>query len=238
VSSGGTYTTKCASGGGLKTAGERCYSNNECRAGLFCVGGVDAKCTYVCCPGDADPCHGGLCNTQFNTGNQSYYMYVCSFAPECKLLIANACEPGLDCHVEDAKQGLATCGSPSGNNVPELGECKFLNDCDDMQQCQQISSTKRVCLYYCYLDQNGMGTPGLGGCPAGEACVSQVGNYKIDFHIPNVGVCYPPGGIKDAGAPDASDAGDAADDDGGQPDAAMPDADPPDADPPDADDGG
>jgi hypothetical protein len=96
-----------------------------------------------------------------------------------------------------------------------------------MQQCQQVGGTKRVCLYYCYLDQKGAGTPGLGGCPAGEACVSQVGNFKVDFHIPNIGLCYPPGGIvKDAGAPDASDAGgDGGPTDGGQTDADVSDAD-------------
>src|SRR5689334_4949211 len=66
VPANGDYTTKCVLASGLKTAGEPCFSDSECDAKLFCVGGqLDAKCAAVCCESIKDYCNGGTCNFTF-----------------------------------------------------------------------------------------------------------------------------------------------------------------------------
>lgn len=188
--SGGDYVTKCVPSNGLKTVGEPCYGDGECEAKLFCVGGLlDSKCAAVCCDSIKDFCNGGTCNYNLGFGN-NYYMTICRYATECKLLTENACEPGLDCHVEDKQQGLATCGSKSPQPVGELETCHFLNDCGDMQDCFTTSPSGGTCYYYCFLSETGLPV-GLGGCPVGEICVDKIGTVAVDFNIPDIGLCIP-----------------------------------------------
>ena len=210
VSSSGVYKTKCVASNGLKTSGERCHSENECVAGLFCVGGkLDAKCAPVCCDSIEDYCNGGTCNYNYGFAGTTGYMKICRYATECQLLTENACEPGLDCHIEDREQGLATCGSPSSNPSPNLGPCTFLNDCGNMQDCFGAQGATK-CHYYCYLGDT-ESAPGLGGCPAGQKCSTKVGPFPVDYNIDGVGLC-----IVDPNAipPDAGDGGPATGDAG------------------------
>lgn len=204
----GGYVTNCAISTGLKTAGEACNTVSECVDGLFCI--LD-KCTPVCCRDDSVPCAGGICNVSAKYG--SYNMYFCHYAPTCDLLTPNACATGLECHIEDVKQGLATCGEPSGAKAPNLGPCNFINDCGNMQQCQgPTTNNPGVCRYYCWLDAQG-GTPaGLGGCPEGQSCKNKVGTATLNFGVPGLGLCFldattPDGGTDGGDAGDAGDAG-------------------------------
>jgi hypothetical protein len=201
---GSGYSTICVGSTGLKTAGETCYSPGDCDAQLFCISG---KCTSVCCHGSGEPCDGVLCSLSVTYGND--FMYVCHYAVMCELLTANACPAGFGCHVEDSSEGLATCVQPSGANSPELGSCKYLNDCGDNQQCFAPTGTG-TCHYYCYLGGSSA-QPGLGGCPTGEACLAFYNGASTSEGVSGVGLCYPVDGQTDAGGHE--DAGD--DDDGG-----------------------
>jgi hypothetical protein len=74
----------------------------------------------------------------------------------------------------------------------DLGPCKFLNDCGDMEHCIGSASIgKGTCHYYCYLDQVNPAKPaaGLGGCPAGQKCQAVVDGASTDVGIPNIGLC-------------------------------------------------
>jgi len=202
AASGGDYTTQCAPGGGLKTAGEVCYSANECAEKLYCIAG---KCSPVCCRDNAAGCNGAICDINVKIGQ--YEAFFCHYAPRCELLTANACPDGLDCHIEDPKQGLATCAEPSGNPAPDLGPCQFLNDCEDMQQCYSFGSSA-TCHYYCWTNAAPGAAPGLGGCPEHQACKTTFGGQKVDYGVPNLGLCFSdgtgPDGGSDGGPKDAA----------------------------------
>jgi len=213
--SNGTVTTTCTFSTGLKSAGEDCYSATECDAKLICIGQSATqagKCTAFCCPAEPyEPCNGGICNEQVNFGNGAL-AYVCSYAPRCTLLTANACAPGSDCYLETAAgQGIAVCLAPSSAMGGELSVCSYLNDCASMQSCFGIGGGTSVCLDYCALTGSTTGAaPGLGGCPANEACESTYNGQPITIGVPNIGLCIPKGGIvpREAGAgPAPGDAG-------------------------------
>jgi hypothetical protein len=199
VQSGAVVTTGCVPSEGLKTAGEPCYSSGECDAKLTCVGSPISKCVAFCCnDAQAEPCHGGLCNTQISLDTSgAYYAYVCSYGMHCTLLTPDACPAGQGCYVEDEAQGLALCDSRSPTPVPELGACTFLNDCATMQSCYfPTGFSSGVCLYYCDLTGSGTGaTPGLGGCPSGEKCQASYQGKAISTGVPNIGLCIPEGGL-------------------------------------------
>src|ERR1700749_1632102 len=97
------------------------------------------------------------------------HMLFCRYAQKCELFMENACPMGFGCRIEDTNQGLATCGQPSGAFAPDLGTCKFLNDCADMEHCYASGGTS-TCHYYCKVAGSSEG-PGLGGCPTGQICV-------------------------------------------------------------------
>ncbi len=130
--------------------------------------------------------------------------YVCSYAPRCTLLTASACAPGTNCYVETAAgEGIAVCLEPSGTAVGELDTCTYINDCETMQDCFQVSSGSSVCLYYCALTGGATSAaPGLGGCPSGETCKNAYGGQAITTGVNNIGLCIPNGGIvpKDGGS--------------------------------------
>lgn len=183
--SDGDYVSMCKPSAGLKSAGETCYSEAECKAKLFCVAG---KCAAVCCRDDNRPCNGGICDITVPFGIRK--VYFCHYAPKCDLLTPNACPLGLGCHIEDKDQGLATCVAPSGTPAPDLGPCLYLNDCDDMEQCYATgTSGTSTCHYYCFLSGSSA-APGLGGCPDGQTCQSSYQGKAIDFGVPNVGLCF------------------------------------------------
>jgi hypothetical protein len=193
-SGNGTWTTQCVSANGLKAEGEPCVADEECRAKLTCAAG---RCSPVCCAATNEPCLGGICNLFIqldNTGKVN--KQVCHYAKSCDLLTTKACDTGFSCHIEDIKQGLATCVQPSDKLTTDLGACHFLNDCPDMEQCLDGTPTKAgKCHFYCYLDQVDPSMPGaaLGGCPAGQTCQTKVDGVTFDFNLPNVGLCAPPG---------------------------------------------
>lgn len=209
----GSYRTMCLPSAGLKSAGETCAVESECRDGLFCVLG---KCSPVCCRDDNVPCAGGICDVSSKYG--AYNMYFCHYAPTCDLLTPNACAEGTACHVEDVKQGLATCAEPSGANSHDLGPCEFLNDCPDMEQCYSPTATiQKVCRYYCWLDAP-EGTPaGLGGCPEAQSCRSKSGTVGISFGVTGLGLCFLDTTVPDAGTDSGphTDAGDSGASDSG-----------------------
>ncbi len=181
--------TQCFLGNGLKGLGEDCKAHSECQAGLICVG----QCTSPCCRITNEPCGGGQCNLQLNYGNGDY-VFVCAFNKSCKLLEADACPPGYDCHVDDPTQGLATCSTPSAKMAKDQGTCKFLNDCPSMEDCHDLSDGKGpICRFYCYTDMaRGEGTPGFGGCPSGQNCITSLNSVQIDLGFPGVGLCNAP----------------------------------------------
>ena len=184
----GGWTTHCFLATGLKGEGQKCAADAECLAKLTCAAG---RCTPVCCAATNAPCLGGLCNLliQLDNTNMSNKR-VCHYAKACALLTEDACDQGFGCHVEDSQQGLATCIiKPNGDPVPDLGACKFLNDCNDMEHC-----VGGRCHFYCYLDQPDPLSPGaaLGGCPVGQICqASKVDGVPFNFGIPNIGLCAP-----------------------------------------------
>ncbi len=187
----GVWKTKCRGDTGLKGPGKACSVDQECEAGLFCIGAPEGWCSPVCCQGTNEPCGGGACNINVDLDGvpnvNTAFMMMCSFAPECELLTVNACKTGTECHLSDASQGLATCTAPSGTQVDEGGTCAFLNDCKDMQHCFGEPDGSR-CRYYCLVSGGEGLTPGLGGCPAGQACAD------IDIGVPGVGICQPSAG--------------------------------------------
>jgi hypothetical protein len=204
----GSWTTHCVTANGLKGEGEPCAVDDECRAKLTCAAG---RCAPVCCQATNAPCLGGICYLfiQLDSSNK-VNKQVCHYAKACDLLTTKACDQGFSCHVEDNKQGLATCVLPSGANAPDLGPCHYLNDCGDMEHCIGGSpNTAGQCHFYCYLDQADPGSPGagLGGCPAGQTCHAMtVDGASFDFNLPNVGLCAP-GGSSSTGSGVPSDAG-------------------------------
>lgn len=164
--------TQCNVNGGLKKPGETCTQDTECEKGLLCLGSPadPGFCSHVCCPMSNEPCGPGDCNltVTFNqAGTQTAHF--CTFDPACTLFVASSCAGNTDCH--PAKDGLSTCTAPSGANVPNHGACMFTNDCGDMQACIALGSDPNAttCEYVCKLG-NTTDPPGLGGCPAPQAC--------------------------------------------------------------------
>jgi hypothetical protein len=188
VKSAGVWTTKCNPASGLKGAGKPCQVQSECEEELFCIGsGEFGQCIPICCRTTGEPCGGGACNLEVTfdgTVVPNIYVYMCTYAQQCTLLTENACPAGSECHIEDARQGLASCSPPSDQQVDEGGSCEYLNDCKDMQNCTNEGGMS-FCRYYCYKSAGGTGVPGLGGCPAGQECID------VDLGVDDVGVCQP-----------------------------------------------
>jgi hypothetical protein len=176
-------STVCAPSTGLKGAGEACMVNDECAPGLFCVD----ECTPACCQATNYPCGGGACNVDVTFGG-NVTVRMCAYDKSCNLLTADACSPGTECHISDATQGLATCSTPSTQEVDEGGPCTYINDCHDMQACYDSDNGAGTsCHWYCFVDPTrGTSTPGLGGCPAGQHCVASISG---SFGIPGVSIC-------------------------------------------------
>lgn len=189
----GSWTTHCVTASGLKGEGEKCAADEECLAKLSCAVG---RCAPVCCAATNEPCLGGICNLFIQLdGTNTVNKQVCHYAEACTLLVEDACDKGFSCHVEDNKQGLATCIDSSGSPAPDLGDCHFLNDCSDMEHCLGGSKSKvGKCHFYCYLGQPDPLSPGaaLGGCPVGQACTAgPVDKLTFSFGLPEIGLCAP-----------------------------------------------
>lgn len=185
------WSTHCVLSNGLKGEGEKCLNDDECAEKLTCSAG---RCAPVCCKATNAPCLGGICNLFIRldeTGKVT--KQVCHYAKACTLLVADACEKGYDCHIEDGVQGLATCVQPNVI-MPDLGYCQNINDCSNMEDCFQGKS-KKQCHYYCKLQPDAGALPvGLGGCPMGQACVNKVDGVDVDFNLPDIGLCALLGG--------------------------------------------
>jgi hypothetical protein len=175
----GSSTTSCLGTAGLKGVGSACTADTECQKGMFCFD----VCTPVCCPDNDQPCNGGKCNLQISIQGTSDFFMVCTFSPQCMLFTdPDGCPQGQDCHPDN---GIATCTKPSGNNVPEGGQCQFINDCGNMQACvSPMMGAPAVCRYLC--QPGSSGAAGLGGCPAGQTCAP-----TTIFNIDNTGICHP-----------------------------------------------
>lgn len=178
----GATKTFCQSGGGLKGAGKTCNlnnGNNECQAGLFCIGANDIGiCTRPCCTDNNEPCGGGDCNGEVNFGNVIVTM--CSYSTQCTLFEEGTCADGLKCQLVYANQGLAVCTLPAPMNVAEGQPCQFVNQCGANQVCWAS-----ICRYNCLLT-GGAVDPGKGGCPDTQACADLLPEAAGD-----VGVCQP-----------------------------------------------
>lgn len=179
--------TVCGVNAGLKTLGDTCTQDSECEKGSLCLAppGGTGFCTRVCCPATDEPCGFGECNivVQFDdAATQTAHM--CSFDPACTLFTANACAGNAECH--PSHDGLSTCTDPSPSPSPLHGACMYTNDCGDMQVCIPIGSNPNAptCEYACKLG-NTTSAPGMGGCPAGQAC--DIG--LTGFEGMMVGVC-------------------------------------------------
>jgi hypothetical protein len=151
-------STICRIGGGLKGAGKACTLNEECQAGLFCVG----FCTQPCCQQNDQPCGGGDCNIELGLPG-GVTLFTCSYSEECTLFGADTCKNGQKCQFVYPNQGQAVCTIPAASPAQEGEPCVYINECGSMQIC-----FGGFCRYNCKL--NGGGTPGTGGCPAGQAC--------------------------------------------------------------------
>jgi hypothetical protein len=128
------------------------------------------------CGGEPD-----ACNLEVDyDAKGDFYAMMCSYSPPCKLLVADACPVGTECHLQNTMTGLSVCVGPSTTQVDEGGACKYINDCKDMQYCYLGK-----CRYNCYLSAEGMGIAGLGGCPEGQTCTDQ------GFGAPDIGLCLP-----------------------------------------------
>ena len=186
------WTTHCITAYGLKSEGEVCAVDDECRAKLTCAAN---RCTPVCCKATNAPCLGGICDfhVQFDNSMKANKQ-VCHYAKACALLTADACEQGYRCYIEDDKQGLATCAQPSAVDAPDLGSCSYLNDCPDMAHCLNGSQNHPgFCHFYCDLTQVDPASPkaGLGGCPAGQTCKPTVDGVSFIVALPEIGICAP-----------------------------------------------
>ena len=177
-------STVCAPSTGLKGPGEACMVNDECAPGLFCVD----ECTPACCQATNYLRAAAAPATSTSRSAATSPVRMCAYDKSCNLLTADACAPGTECHISDATQGLATCSTPSAQEVDEGGPCTYINDCHDMQACYDTGNGAGTsCHWYCFVDPTrGAPTPGLGGCPAGQRCVSSATGV---FGIPGVGVC-------------------------------------------------
>jgi hypothetical protein len=177
VNVAGQWMTNCVAGNGLKEPGQACANDNECKPGTRCV---FEKCSPPCCPGNDEPCEGGICNTTDSVTAPGFVTYFCSYLPTCTLFDASACNGGVDgnCY---PNPGSAFCVPPvppiSGAGEP----CESINNCETNQLCVAQTQT---CQWACFLDMSST-TPGAGGCPMGETCTDP------QFGIPNIGVCLP-----------------------------------------------
>jgi hypothetical protein len=176
------WRTKCRTDTGFKGPGKSCQLDQECEAGLGCIGAPNGWCSHVCCPPTNEPCGAGSCNVEVELGGA--FAMMCSFAPQCELFEPDACANAEECHVSDVGQGLATCIAPSDQQVPEGETCKFLNDCADMQHCPLAPNNR--CRYYCALEGWEGLTLEVGGCPAGQSCTAW------PLGVAGVGLCQPP----------------------------------------------
>lgn len=174
----GNTTTKCQPWAGVKPFGAPCTLHDECKPGLFC----GFYCAPPCCRATDDPCMGAGCNfTATFEGAQK--ADICNLAPQCDLFQPDKCADMKDCHF-DSKQGIAIC-TPITGNIPEPTEgvdCTYLNDCGEMQVCQNGK-----CAFSCDVAKQSE-APGLGGCRPGEKCSQYQPEVKI---YPTLGICVP-----------------------------------------------
>lgn len=178
VTTASGVTTKCVSWTGVKGVGASCKLHVECAAGLFCSLGY---CSPPCCPPPgASACD---CNvSQGGFGDPNAKVTMCNYMPACELFAPDACNghPGTQCHrMSFNGELLSICVPPSDQQAPptEGNFCDFLNDCEEGQRCEA-----HVCRYSCLVDSSMSKEPGLGGCPAGQACAEVVSGD-------NIGIC-------------------------------------------------
>jgi hypothetical protein len=173
---GGSLETGCVSGSGLKEAAQDCMTNGECKPGLSCVFG---KCSPPCCPGNDQPCEGGLCNVTDTDTYPGETIYYCSYLPSCELFDPTACSNGQDGNCYPSPFGYSFCVP----GVPPVGgegdTCENLNNCETNMLCAMGN-----CRWACYLDGSNT-TAGQGGCPAGQTCTD------LGLGLPNIGICQP-----------------------------------------------
>jgi hypothetical protein len=192
----GVWSTQCVFANGLKSEGQKCVYHSECLEKLTCESG---RCTPVCCQATNAPCLGGVCDLEVQFGGTGKnFKRVCHYAKACELMTVDACEAGFRCHIQSVTDGVVSCLiEPPNGVVADLGVCHYVNECGDMEHCQNPSGFNGgKCHYYCYLDQANPFSPGagLGGCPAGQTCQSgSLDGKPIVLGIPNIGLCAPGG---------------------------------------------
>jgi hypothetical protein len=172
----------CIPANGLKGVGEACMSADECQRGLQCVGDL---CTPVCCEDNDEPCMGGSCNISVNDPDFGFLFKACSYAQSCTLFDPTSCPDGQNCYFESS--GFATCSQQASSGKMDGEACIYRNDCDSSAICfnpaDPSSDMGRICRYFCN-EGDTTSAPGLGGCPMGQTCQTDV-NFGFD----GVGYC-------------------------------------------------
>ena len=180
VPDGDSYLSTCVPANGLKEPGSDCGGSSECGPGLECI---FAKCTPPCCPGNHQPCEGGLCNVQNNQDFGEFEVFFCSYPPSCDLFDPMACMDGAEGNCYPTDLGFAFCAPPGPNVVGEGEACAFLNDCESNMFCYSGGGSG-TCRLACYLDGSST-VPGEGGCPMGTTC------SEVPLGFDNIGLCLP-----------------------------------------------
>lgn len=179
VTYNGNTTTKCEPWTGVKPEGAPCVTHEECKPGLFC----GFYCAPPCCRMGDQPCMGAGCNFSVSfDGNQR--ADICNYAPKCDPFVLDKCDDEKDCHF-DSKQRVAICVPITGKvDKPTEGkDCNYLNDCDEMQICND----SKKCVFSCDVNKQSE-PPGLGGCMPNQKCVQYVPEVMI---YPTLGYCVP-----------------------------------------------
>jgi hypothetical protein len=182
---GKTYmpVSGCIEQNGLKGIGESCGASPECEAKLTCVGN---RCSTFCCKENLDSCGGGTCSVevslQDSKGIDSGFSFQgCAFSPTCDLFTPDSCPENENCYL--ASEGVLGCYQAQ-DRIPDGGACAFLNDCLDSSVCLGPQD-EGICYYLCLVGS--AEAPGLGGCPVGKECKT---NLATGFE--DIGYCDVP----------------------------------------------
>lgn len=171
----------CFEQDGLKGIGDSCGEPAECEAHLTCVGN---RCSPFCCPRNPDSCGGGVCSIdvqlQDAEGNDTGYSFKgCSFAPTCDLFMPDSCDaPDESCYL--AGEGQTGCAQTG--KLAEEAACIYSNDCLEGLACIGPQN-EGVCYYLCQ-DGSEAEPPGMGGCPVGKSC-----NTNLTSGFDGLGFC-------------------------------------------------
>jgi hypothetical protein len=177
---GDLWSAICVDPKNAKLEGETCTQGYECEWGLACVVG---RCTAVCCRDTNYPCaEGSYCLFYGSYG--PYYAMRCAYLDSCELFVPGTCDtadPPGNCHLLPDYDAMVCVPGPASGPKQHGESCTSGNECDDFMAC---IGTNAQCRWICYLNGEGNGVPGGGGCPFNERCAQ-----APDLGDPTLGVC-------------------------------------------------